>query len=155
VSCPWLGPSAARLERLARPSRVGATRCSWPGCAPARPVRVPPARPRARVWCGPCVCPRRGLALAFGAACVCALDVVCVWLACPRLARVCPVQPRAHPVQPRRNLRGVAAASPSLRVLRAARPRALPRARPVVRRRRGVSIVYALVISFRHVSRFK
>jgi hypothetical protein len=42
--------SSAALARVVRPSR-----------APARPVRVPPARPRARVRRGPHVYPRRGL----------------------------------------------------------------------------------------------
>jgi hypothetical protein len=60
------GPPGASL------AHVGATRCSRSGGAPAWPVRVP----------------RCGLMFAFG--------VACVWLACPRLARVCPTASRGQ-----------------------------------------------------------
>jgi hypothetical protein len=151
AACGSRGQRGAQPARLAwcawrGPAHFGATRCSRPSCAPARPVRVPPAQPRARVGRGPCVCPRRGLRVAGvpGAT----SRVSCVTPSC----RHC--HHRSCPQQPRRNLRGIAAASLSLRVVRVARPRASPRARPVVRRRRGVSIVYALVTLFRHVSCF-
>jgi hypothetical protein len=65
---PPAWPPVARSQRSsAALARVGATRCSrlaWlvrPSRAPARPVRVPPAWPRARVRRGPHVYPRRGL----------------------------------------------------------------------------------------------
>jgi hypothetical protein len=70
VQLAWRPASAARL---ARPSRTSAR---------------PAARGQAVLWRGSCVCPQCGLVLAFG--------TTCVWLACPRLARVCPTQPRAH-----------------------------------------------------------
>jgi hypothetical protein len=64
-------PCAARLVRLARPLRasrdllpaaiVVSSAMTRPGRAPARPVRVPPAWPHARVRRGPHVCPQRGL----------------------------------------------------------------------------------------------
>eukprot|EP00267_Zea_mays_P051490 XP_020404445.1 uncharacterized protein LOC109944176 [Zea mays] len=65
-------------------SRGGATRLARPSRTSERPA----ARGQAVLRCGPCLCPRRGLVLAFGAA--------CVWLACPRLARVCPTPSRGQ-----------------------------------------------------------
>jgi hypothetical protein len=96
---------------------------------PSVAVRVPPARPCARVRRGPHVCPRRGLRV---------VGVPATRSRVPgatsRASCVIPVCRRCHrrpcPQQPRRNLRSVAAASPSLRVVRAARPCTSPRARP-------------------------
>jgi hypothetical protein len=154
VACPQLGPSAAVRDSPGAPGaalvRVGMTRCSWmawPGRAPAWPMRVSPARPRARVRRGPHVCPRRGLRVAGMPA-----TRSCVSGATSRASCVTPACRRCHRRsclhQPRCNLRGIAAA-------RATRPRTLPRANPAVRRHRGVSIVYTLVTLFRHISRLK
>jgi hypothetical protein len=73
---------------------------------------------------------------------------------CPGVAvQVSPARPRAArlvwPAQARLGL----CATPAQR--RHRRPCASSRAHPVVRRRRGVSIIYAIIVSFRHVSRFK
>jgi hypothetical protein len=177
---PAVRPSQPPLlhPRRGQPARVRASSAQparRPTCAVARPctqarqclqaspplhtcpsvaVRVPLARPCACVRRGPHVCPRCGLRVVGVPAARSRVPG-----ATSRASCVTPVCRRCHrrpcPQQPRRNLRSVATASPSLRVVRAARPRTSPRARPVVRRRRGVSIVYTLVTSFRHVSCFK
>jgi hypothetical protein len=144
----WLA-SAARAARL--PARCRALPCTP---APAWPVLLPPVRLRARVRRSPHVCPRRGLRVVGVPATRSRVPDTtsqpsCVTSACRHCHR------RPCPQQPRRNLRGIATALPSLRVVRATRPHASPRAHPALRRRHEVSIVYTLVTSFHHVSRFK
>jgi hypothetical protein len=155
VACPWLGPSAvvqlawcawrsphARRREPLLAAGVVSLATMRLGRAPARLVRVPQARPRARV--------RRGLRVAGVPATRSRVPD-----ATSRASRVTSVCRRPCPQQLRRNLRDIAAASLSLRVVRTARPRDSPRARPAARRRRKVSIFYVLVTSFHRVSRFK
>jgi hypothetical protein len=85
---PSLVPLGPARRALARRGAAGVARCVQlarrRGAQPVRPSRTSArlaAHGQAVLRRGPCVCPRRGLVLAFSAA--------CVWLACPRLARVC------------------------------------------------------------------
>jgi hypothetical protein len=137
--CAWRGPHARRREPLLAAGVVSLATMRL-GRAPARLVRVPQARPRVR----------RGLRVAGVPATRSRVPD-----ATSRASRVTPVCRRPCPQQLRRNLRGIVAASLSLRVVHTARPRASPRARPAARRRRKVSIFYVLVTSFHRVSRFK